>query len=81
MSAFKRLISAVETAEQIMKEYSDDESNAVYIVILPPGNVDLLKNDEEVQDDDVMTDNGLPSDVYGMVQAQTSFLNGEGNDY
>ena len=64
-----------------MKEYSDDESNAVYIVILPLDNADLLKDDEEVQDDDVMTDNGLPSDVYGMVQAQTSFLNGEGNDY
>ena len=60
------MISDVEAAEQIMNEWSDDESNAFDIVILPPDNVDLLTDDEEVQDDAVI-DNGLPSDVSGMV--------------
>ena len=49
-----------------MNEWSDDESNAFDIVILPPDNVDLLTDDEEVQDDAVI-DNGLPSDVSDMV--------------
>ena len=60
------MISDVEAAEQIMNEWSDDESNAFDIVILPPDNVDLLTDDEEVQDDAVI-DNRLPSDVSGMV--------------
>ena len=60
------MISDVEAAEQIMNEWSDDESNAFDIVILPPDNVDLLTDDEEVQDDAVI-DNGLPSGVSGMV--------------
>ena len=60
------MISDVEAAEQIMNEWSDDESNAFDIVILPPDNVYLLTDDEEVQDD-VVIDNGLPSDVSGMV--------------
>ena len=60
------MISDVEAAEQIMNEWSDDESNAFDIVILPPDNVYLLTDDEEVQDDAVI-DNGLPSDVSGMV--------------
>ena len=59
-------MSDVEAAEQIMNEWSDDESNAFDIVILPPDNVDLLTDDEEVQDDAVI-DNRLPSDVSGMV--------------
>ena len=49
-----------------MNEWSDDESNAFDIVILPPDNVYLLTDDEEVQDDAVI-DNGLPSDVSAMV--------------
>ena len=68
MPTFKRLISAVEAAEQIMKEWRDNENNAVDIVILPPDNVDLLTDDEEVQNDDVMIGNGFPSDVCGTVQ-------------
>ena len=60
------MISDVEAAEQIMNEWSDDESNAFDIVILPSDNVYLLTDDEEVQDDAVI-DNGLPSDVSGMV--------------
>ena len=74
---FKRMISTVEAAEQIMNKWSDYESYANDIVILPPDNVDLLADDEEVQDDDVMIDNGLASDVCGKVQIQTNFLNGE----
>ena len=59
-----------------MNEWSDDESNAVAIVILPPDNVESLTDDEEVQDDDVMIDNGFASDVLGTMQVQTNFLNG-----
>ena len=60
------MISDVEAAEQIMNEWSDDESSAFNIAILLPDNVDLLTDDEEVHDDAVI-DNGLPSDVSGMV--------------
>ena len=80
MPTLKRLVSAVETPEQIMNELSHDESNTVCIKILPPNNAESLTNDKEVQDDDVTIDNGLPSDVCGMVQVQKNFLNGEDND-
>ena len=40
MPTFKRMISAVEGAQQIMNKWSDDESNAVDMVILPPDNFD-----------------------------------------
>ena len=63
-----------------MNELSHDESNTACIKILPPNNAESLTNDKEVQDDDVTIDNGLPSDVCGMVQVQTNFLNGEDND-
>ena len=74
------MISAVELAEQIMDYCSDEESLAVEIAILPIDNVDLLTSDEEVQDYDVMMNNEIPSDVCGMVQAQTNILNREHND-
>ena len=73
------MISAVEAAEQIINEWSDDGNNAADIVILLSDNVDWLADDEEVQDDDLMIDNGLPSDVCGTVQVQTNFSNGEDN--
>ena len=38
----------------------------------------LITDDEEVQDVDVIIDNGLLSDICGTVQAQTNFLNGGG---
>ena len=38
----------------------------------------LITDDEEVQDVDVIIDNGLISDICGTVQAQTNFLNGGG---
>ena len=79
MPTFERLLFAVDTAEQIMNEWSDDESNTVDILILPPNNVDSLTDEEEVQDDDLIIDIELPSDVCGMVQVQTNFLNGEEN--
>ena len=60
---------------------SDDKSNAVGIIILPPENVDWLKDDEEVQDNGLMIANGLPSHVCGTVQVQTNFVNGENNDH
>ena len=80
MPTFTRLISAFEAAEQIMNEWSFEESNAADVIILPPDNVDSLTDDEEVQDGDVIIDNGLPSDVCEMVQVQTIFLNGEENN-
>ena len=65
-----------------MKEWINDESSAVDIVILPQDNVESLSDDDddEVQDDDVMIDNGLPNDVCGMLQVLKVFLNGEDND-
>ena len=50
------MICTVEAAEPKMNEWSDDEIDAVNIVILPPDNVDLLTDDEETQDDYVKTD-------------------------
>ena len=67
MPTLKWLVSAVETPEQIMNKLGHDESNTVCIVILSPSNAESLTNDEEAQDDDVTIDNGLPSDVCGMV--------------
>ena len=55
MSTFKRLISAVQAAEQVMNKWSDDESNTIDIVILWQGNVDSLADDEGVQNDDVVS--------------------------
>ena len=54
--------------------------NTIDIVTLRPDNVDALTDDEEVQDDDVMIDNGLPSDVCGTAQVQINFLNREDSD-
>ena len=76
MPTFKRLVSAIETGEQIKNKWSHNESNTVDIVMLSPENVYLLTDDEEVQM--MMTiDNELPSDVCGIVQVQTNFLNGK----
>ena len=44
MSTFKTLISAVDAAEQIMNEWSDDESIPVDILILPPDSVLLIRS-------------------------------------
>ena len=55
MPPFKRLISAVQAAEQVMNKWSDDESNTIDIVILWQGNVDSLADDEGVQNDDVVS--------------------------
>ena len=59
--------------EQIKNEWSNDESNASDIVLLPPDNIDSLKDDEKVLDDDVIIDDELPSDVCGTVQVQNIF--------
>ena len=56
MPMFKRLICTVEAAEPKMNKWSDDEIDTVDIVILPPDNVDLATDDEEIQDDHVKTD-------------------------
>ena len=59
------MISIAETAEQKMKECSDDDINAVDAVVLLPDNIDSLTDDEEAQDNHVMIDNGFPSDIFG----------------
>ena len=65
MPTFKTLISIVEAAEQQRKECSGDDINAVDTVILLPDNVDSLTDDKEAQDNYVMIDNGIPSDIFG----------------
>ena len=57
MQTFKRMISAVEAAKQIINKWSDDESNAVDMVILPSDNFDTRTYEEEVQSDGVIIDN------------------------
>ena len=49
MPMFKWLIYGAEAAEQVMNEWSANESNAPDIVILPPDNVESLADDQEVQ--------------------------------
>ena len=70
------MISIAETAEQKMKECSDDDINAVDAVVLLPDNIDSLTDDEEAQDNHVMIDNGFPSDIFGTKQ---NFFGGEDN--
>ena len=71
MATYSRLFSAVEAAEKIMSEWSDDEDNAVDIVLLPPEHVDSITDDEEV-DEDSDKFKGMPTDVCGSAQIQTN---------
>ena len=59
------MISIVEAAEQKLKEYSDDDINAVHKVVLLPDNVDSLTDDQEAQDNHVKIGNGFPSGILG----------------
>ena len=49
MANFKCLFSAIEAAEKIMAEWSDEEDN-IDIALLPPGNIDPVTDDEEVDE-------------------------------
>ena len=47
-STFKRLYSAVETAEMIMNDWSNDGDNVADLVVLPPEKVNAMAHDEEI---------------------------------
>ena len=49
-SQYKRLYTAVEGAEILINDSSDDEENFPDTVLLLPGKVDLITDDEEVDD-------------------------------
>ena len=71
MASYKRLCSAVEAAEKIMSEWSDDEDNNEHIVVLPPEKVDALTDNGDIEEDQVDRQ-GLPNDVCGNIQIQTN---------
>ena len=66
-----RLFSAVETAENIMNEWLDDEDNEFDIVLLPLSKVDSLTDDEDI-DEDQIDMQGMPNEVCGSIQIQTN---------
>ena len=47
-STFKRLYSAVEVAEMIMNDWSDDGDNVADLFMLPPEKVDAMTDDPEM---------------------------------
>ena len=72
MAEFKYLFSAVEAAEKIMAEWSDEEEDNIDIVLLPQGNIDAGTDDEEVDDNGERVDNRMPNDVSGTIKIQTN---------
>ena len=71
MVNYKGLYSAVKAAEKIMNEWSDDEDNEVDIAVLPPGKVDALTDNDDI-DEDQLGRQGLPNNVCGNIQIQTN---------
>ena len=69
MVKFKYLFSAVEAAEKIMAEWSDEEEDNIDIVLLPPENIDAVTDDEEV---DGNRKRRWPNDVSGTIEIQTN---------
>ena len=67
----KGLYSAVKAAEKIVNKWSDDEDNEVDIAVLPPGKVDALTDNDDIDEDQVGRQ-GLPNDVCGNIQIQTN---------
>ena len=72
MAKFKYFFSAVEAAEKVMAEWSDEEEDNIDIVLLPPENIDAVTNDEEVDDNGKRVDNRMPNDVSGTIETQTN---------
>ena len=72
MAKFKYLFSAVEAAEKIMAEWSDEEEDNIDIVLLPPENIAAGTDDEEVDDNGERVDNRMPNDVSGTIKIQTN---------
>ena len=75
MANFKCLFSAVEAAEKIMAEWSDEvEEDNIDIVLLPPENIDAVTDDEEVDENGERVDNRMLNDVGGTIEIQTNIL-------
>ena len=74
MAKFKYLFSAVEAAEKIMAEWSDEEEKEgnIDIVLLPLENVDAVTDDEEVDDHGERADNRMANDISGTTEIQTN---------
>ena len=71
MTKFKYLFSTVEEAEKIMPERSDDEEeDNIDSVLLPPENIDVVTDDEEVDDNGETVDNRMPNDLSGTTEIQ-----------
>ena len=64
MAKFKYFFSAVEAAEKVMAEWSDEEEDNIDIVLLP--------DDEEVDGNVERVDNRMPNDVSGKIEIQSN---------
>ena len=74
-STFKRLYSAVEAAEMIMNDWSDDGDNVVDLVVLPPEKVDAMTDDKEIDANGDKLGSALPGDVAGLIEVHTNTAN------
>ena len=79
MANFKRFYSAVEAAEKIMTDWSDEEDDNIDMVMLPTENVYVVTDDEQIADDGDKIDNGLRNDVCGTSQLQANISEIEEN--
>ena len=74
-STFKRLYSAVEAAEMIMDDWSDDRDNVVDLVVLPPEKVDAMTGNEEIDANGDKLGSALPGDNVGLIEVHTNTAN------
>lgn len=71
-SQYKRPYTAVEAAEILINDSSDDEENFPDIVLLLPGKVDLITDDEEVDDNVQKIGLALPADVNRAIEIHSN---------
>ena len=71
MANFIFFSPAVEAAEKIMAEWSDEEEDNIDIALLPPENIDAV-TDDEVDENGERVDNIIPNDVSERIQIQTN---------
>ena len=71
MANFNFFSPAVEAAEKIMAEWSDEEEENIDIALLPPENIDAV-TDDEVDENGERVDNIIPNDVSERIQTQTN---------
>ena len=72
MAKFKYLFSAVEAAEKMMAQWSDEEEDKIDIVLLPPENIDAVTDNEKVDENGESVDDRMPNDVSGTIEIQTN---------